>query len=497
MDATDDTATRAQDPQVEGRAAVDGATSQPTKILFVDDEPDVEALFRMRFRGEVRRGELAVYFAENGVRALDLLRAEPEIAVVITDLNMPEMDGLTLLAEIAQLGRTVRTIVVTAYSDMTNIRTAMRSGAFDFQVKPLDIDDLRATLAKAVGIVQELRAGEAARTAARALSARNEELRQTFGRYVSDDIVEYLLASPDPFELRSSRRELTVMMADIRGFSVLSEQLEPERVVDALNSYLSRATEAILRWRGTINEILGDGLLVFFGAPLEDPRAPEHAVAAALELQLAMDELNAEHREHGLPAFSIGIGIHTGDAIVGTIGSQRRMKYAAVGRNVNLAARIESNTVGGQILISDATYARVRDVAELAGRHEARVKGVQGTLVMHEVRGMTGDYGLHLTQETAALRPLTDVVAVQIAPMEEKRIGESSVALLVAAGPDKVRLLTSIPLDPMAEVQVRLEGEEIFGKVLECHAEGHQHALTVNLTAVSHAAAARLEELRQ
>ena len=170
-------------------------------------------------------------------------------------------------------------------------------------------------------------------------------------------------------------------MADIRGFTRLAETLSPERVVQVLNGYLERATDIMFRWNGTINEILGDGLLVFFGAPISDGDATANAVAAALELQLAMDELNASHREQGLPELAIGVGVHTGEAVVGTIGSRRRQKYTAIGKNVNLVARIESHSVGGQVLVSDSAYDEIRHIASTLGSFQVRVKGLPTQLL--------------------------------------------------------------------------------------------------------------------
>jgi adenylate cyclase len=472
-----------------------GEDDGPVRLLVVDDEPDVGDLFRVRFRNDVRKGGLTIHFAENGVRALEVLEDDPDIDVVVTDLNMPEMDGLALLQRITELERPLRTIVLSAYGDMANIRAAMRRGAFDFQVKPLDIDDLRATLAKAVQIVRVLRAGEEAQEMATTLAARNEYLKDVFGRYVSDDVVSQLLDSPDGPELRGERRTLTVMMADIRGFTALTEALPPERVVGVLNGYLNRAADAILRWRGTINEILGDGLLVFFGAPIPDPDAAEHAVAAALELQLAMTDLNARHRQEGLPELAVGIGIHTGEAIVGTIGSDRRMKYAAVGRNVNQAGRIESHTVGGQILISDDTHGHVAHLAEVTGRFESRAKGLAEPMVMHEVNGLAGDYGLRLAREVAALQSLTEAMPVKLARVDGKTVLDSVGAELLAVGKNGARLTTSLEVQELDDVAMWTGDGQLYGKVSECDVGVSARALTVVFTSVPPRAAEWLDGL--
>jgi adenylate cyclase len=247
--------------------------SGPIRLLIVDDEPDVRRLFELRLRRELASEAIRLHCVSSARDALDIVESDPDIEVVVTDLNMPGMDGLELLARLESMPMPPKTIVLTAYGDMANIRTAMMGGAFDFQVKPLDIDDLRATITKASRIVRELRAGRRAQQREADLVRSNDHLRDVFGRYVSDDVVSRLLSSSDGLRLEGERRELTLLMADIRGFTRLAEQLGPDQVVSVLNGYLEVATERILAHGGTINEILGDGLLVFFGAPL-DVRPP-------------------------------------------------------------------------------------------------------------------------------------------------------------------------------------------------------------------------------
>ena len=168
--------------------------TDPIKLLVVDDEPDVKSLFELRFRSELQTGQFLMRFASNGSEALDMASTDPELEVVVTDLNMPGMSGLELLARLEERRLSLKTIVLTAYGDMANIRTAMMRGAFDFQVKPLDIDDLRTTIKKASTIVRELRAGEAAQHRAAKLEERNRYLTDVFGKYVSEDVVSQLLA---------------------------------------------------------------------------------------------------------------------------------------------------------------------------------------------------------------------------------------------------------------------------------------------------------------
>src|SRR5579883_3433245 len=177
------------------------------------------------------------------------------------------------------------------------------------------------------------------------------DMRRTFGRYLTDEVVASLLETPGGLTLGGERRKVTILISDLRGFSAISERLPPEQVVTILNLYLGTMSDTITRYSGTINEFIGDGIFVMFGAPIYREDDSERAVACAIAMQSAMVEVNRQNQQLGLPALEMGIGIHTGEVVDGNIGSQRRAKYTVIGNHVNLAARIESYTVGGQILI--------------------------------------------------------------------------------------------------------------------------------------------------
>jgi adenylate cyclase len=457
----------ATSPPGKSSSPSDGEAEPPVRLLVIDDEKDVEALFRGRFRSELRRGIYQMTFSTDPIQALRIVDESPDLEVLITDLNMPQMNGLELLAAVEKLRRPLKTIVLTAYNDLGNIRAAMMRGAFDFQVKPLDLEDLRATISKAAASVRELRAGEEARRQARELAERNRRVEDIFGRYVSEEVKAHLLASPEGFQ-GSQRRTLTLLMADIRGFTRLAETLSPERVVQVLNSYLERATDVILSRNGTINEILGDGLLVFFGAPVSDANAAEDAVCAAIELQMAMNELNARHREQGLPELAIGIGVHTGEVVVGTIGSRRRQKYAAVGKHVNLVARIEAQTVGGQVLVSDATFREIGEIAHASSSFRARVKGYADPIIVHDVRGLAGQYNLWLPSADRALTGLPVPKPIRIAVIKDKAVGEEHPAEVIASGEEALRIRSELVVSPFDDLLLAVDGAEAFAKVAQC-----------------------------
>jgi class 3 adenylate cyclase len=234
-------------------------------------------------------------------------------------------------------------------------------------------------------------------------------IRDTFGRYVSPEVARTLLESPDGLRLGGEKREVTVLMADLRGYTRFAEQGDPARVMEVLNAYLARMTDIVVEYGGTINEFIGDAIFAIFGAPLPHPDHAERAAAAAIAMQRAMAEINVAHGEGGLPRFEMGIGVNTGEAVVGNIGSEHRAKYAVVGRAVNLAARVEACTVGGQIFISAGTYERLREVAEVGAPVPVEVKGIEEPLLLHELHGLAGRYAQRLPETATEPDHLVDV----------------------------------------------------------------------------------------
>ncbi|NKB18749.1 MAG: adenylate/guanylate cyclase domain-containing protein, partial [Pseudanabaena sp. CRU_2_10] len=211
------------------------------------------------------------------------------------------------------------------------------------------------------------------------------EIRAQFGRYLTDTVVASLLENPEGLKFGGERREVSILMCDLRGFSSTSERLPPEEVVKILNIFLGRMTDIINEYQGTIDEFIGDAILAIFGAPIQQPDDATRAVACAVAMQSAMEAVNAEITQLNLPAIAMGIGINTGEVVVGNIGSQTRAKYAIVGSHVNLTSRIESYTVGGQILISESTYLKAGDVVQTYGNMEVEPKGVKQPITIYDV----------------------------------------------------------------------------------------------------------------
>jgi len=311
-------------------------------------------------------------------------------------------------------------------------------------------------------------------TELKATEAHGAFIRETFGRYVSDDVVASLLDSPEGLKLGGELRRVTVMMSDLRGFTPLAERLTPEEAIRFLNDYLQTMVDLILRYRGTINEIMGDGILVIFGAPTAAPDDAERALACAVAMQQAMGGLNARNRERGLPEIEMGIGVHTGEVIVGNIGSDRRMKYAAVGSAVNLTGRIESYTTGGEILISDSTLREAGSMVKVSRSLQIEPKGARHPLTVWKLIGIGGAYQLLLCEEEPAMVALGAEIPIRYAMLEDKRVGSRVVdASFVALSSRGGEIRSAAPVPPRSNVKIWIgeevgsEAGEIYAKVIE------------------------------
>ena len=240
------------------------------RILVVDDEPDLETLIQQKFRHQVRDGAVSFLFARDGVEALTVLEANPDVDMVVTDINMPRMDGLTLLKKLQENEEKLSTVIVSAYGDMANIRSAMNGGAFDFVTKPIDFPDLEATIAKTIRHVDVLRE-------ARRRQAEAERAHASLSRYFSPNLAERLASDADAIDLGGQRREIATLFTDIASFTALVETLEPSTLGSLLNEYLTGMTDIVFAHDGTVAKIVGDALHVLFG--VLDER-PDHAAQA-------------------------------------------------------------------------------------------------------------------------------------------------------------------------------------------------------------------------
>ena len=305
------------------------------------------------------------------------------------------------------------------------------------------------------------------------------DIRRTFGRYLSDEVVANLLESPQGLKLGGERRKVTILTSDLRGFTALSERLQPEEVVQILNIYLKDISEVITKYQGTIDKYMGDGILVLFGAPTFREDDTERAVACALAMQLAMNSINQKITSLGFPKLVMGIGINTGEVVLGNIGSENHTEYSVIGRDVNLAYRIESYTIGGQILISEATYQELKSIVKIDGQKQVLPKGVKQAITIYEIGGISGKYNIFLPQETAILFELPQEIPVKYTLLEGKSLNENEfTGALVKISQkgaemvsrqrrhdDRPSELTNIKLNLLFEDQTQCSGD-IYGKVI-------------------------------
>ncbi len=390
------------------------------RILIVDDTPaNIQTLAAI-----LKQQGYQTSVATHGKMALEVLARVPA-DLVLLDVMMPEMDGFETCRQLKanEAWRHIPVIFLTAKTETADIVQGFEVGAVDYVAKPFNTHELLARVNTHLTLA-ELR---------RSLSQKNAELarahelvRRAFGRYVSEEIATSLLQSPEALELGGEEREVTILMSDLRGFTALAARLTPPQVIEFLNLYLEAMVEVIGRYQGTIDEIIGDAILVIFGAPVPSPDHPAKAVACGLAMQLAMTEVNRRLGAKGAPELEMGIGIHTGRVVVGNIGSERRTKYAAVGSNVNLAGRIESFTSGGQLLISEDTRAKITAPLRIDGQFTVEPKGAKQRLTLFDVGGLGEPFHLALPNRTPTLTRLPQPLPVQFTVLEEKFVGPTT-----------------------------------------------------------------------
>ena len=311
------------------------------------------------------------------------------------------------------------------------------------------------------------------------LELRNQFIRQTFGRYMSDDVVKSILDKPEGLKLGGENKIVNIIMTDLRGFTALSGKHSPEEVVAMLNVYLEFMTEIILKYNGTIIEILGDAILILFGAPITRGDDAKRAVTCALEMQNAMSLVNKDNRERGLPLLKMGIGIHTGSVIVGNIGSQKRSKYAVVGTTVNLAARIESYTVGGQVLISEDTFAACDNLLGIESIMEVLPKGIPRPINVYLVNAIGGSYNVQLlTTSKKIFREIPGGLPMQFSILEGKHAGtEMHEGSIIWMSSDEAKMQTNIAVERFSNLKMTLMWQnqeissEIFAKVTKTNGD--------------------------
>jgi adenylate cyclase len=326
-----------------------------TKILVVDDEPDLETLLTQRFRRAIRKGELTFVFAENGKEALSKLEEHPDTIMVLSDINMPVMDGITLLGHLGEVDPMLKAVVVSAYGDMDNIRAAMNRGAFDFITKPIEFGDLDVTMNKALKASQELRDATQQRAAA-------ERAKANLARYFPPNLVD-MLASEDAHLARAREQNVAVLFVDIVGFSSLTNRHAPPELFNLLRRFLGRMGHQVFEFGGTLDKYLGDGLMAHFGTPEPTDRDATNALNCAMAMDRRMRKWNAELLAMGEEPLSIAIGIHYGPVLFGHVGTDHRLEFAAIGDTVNVASRLETmaRPLSAPVVVSQSVVDRIRE----------------------------------------------------------------------------------------------------------------------------------------
>ena len=310
-------------------------------------------------------------------------------------------------------------------------------------------------------------------------------IRETFGRYLSRRVVDEIIENPTGRSIGGRMETVTVLMSDLRGFTSMSETRDAGEVVRLLNRYLARMSEIIVSYDRMIDEFIGDAILAVFGVPEKREDDPARAVACALSMQNALRELNDELMAEGYPALEMGIGINTGTVIAGNIGSEVRAKYGIVGAVVNRAARIESNTMGGEVLLGEETYRLVRDFVTTDAPRSVMMKGLKSPLVYYSVTAIGPPYNVSLIGRTESKRGVEIHLPFQSWKVEGKKIvGEPRRGETVFFKENLITASINPPIESMTDIKLTFDFcveahcfDDVYAKVLPAEKDGQEPAI--------------------
>ncbi|MBO3117168.1 response regulator [Winogradskyella sp. DF17] len=342
------------------------------KILVVDDEADLEVLIKQKFRKKIRQKEYEFLFAENGKVALQRIQDNPEVDIVLSDINMPEMDGLTLLSELHELSPLIKSVIVSAYGDMDNIRTAMNRGAYDFITKPINFEDLTITMEKTLNHARHLK---------ETLQAIKEN--NILKMYVDENVLNFMGNKEFESTIMSNETiEGTVMFIDICGFTKISETISADQVVKMVNTYFDEMVKEIIEHKGYIDKFIGDAIMAVFKGEYHLDRAIDVALAVCDKITTLTDvggDLDFVPR--------VSIGIKSGEMVCGNIGSAslKRLDYTVIGDTVNTAARLQDFAGENQIIISEDCYHKVKESFKCAKVGSIKLKNKTAPVTIYEV----------------------------------------------------------------------------------------------------------------
>jgi adenylate cyclase len=343
------------------------------KILVVDDESDLELLVKQKFRRKIRENIYEFVFAQNGEDALAKLLENPDVDVLLSDINMPVMDGLTLLTRLAESNPILKAVMVSAYGDMQNIRTAMNRGAFDFVCKPVDFEDLDLTIEKTLNHVLQVRA---------TLNAIKEN--NILKMYVDENVLNFMTSKE--FEkslLENETVEATVVFIDICGFTAITENVPANMVVNIINRLFDAIVKEVIAQKGHVDKFMGDAVMAVFRGKYHLDRAIDAALAVREHLK------SVEEIVSGDSTFKpeVSIGINSGEMISGNIGSAslKRLDYTVIGDAVNLAQRLQSAAKAGQIVIAEDVYEIAKESFKCQKIGEVTLKNKAKPVTIYEV----------------------------------------------------------------------------------------------------------------
>ena len=345
------------------------------KILVVDDETDLELLIKQKFRRQIREKQYEFLFAHDGAEALLVLDEHTDVDMVLTDINMPGMDGLTLLIKLHETNPMLKSVIVSAYGDMDNIRTAMNRGAFDFITKPVNFEDLELTMEKTMAYVAQLR---------QTLQAikENDILRM----YVDESVLAFM--SRTEFETSLSASETvtaTVMFIDICGFTAIAEQESADTVVKMVNRYFDVMVKEIIAQGGHVDKFMGDAVMAVFRGEYHLDRAIEAGLGVRAQIATIEDTLPNHPNYHP----QVAIGINTGEMVSGNIGSRtlRRLDYTVIGDTVNMAQRLQTAARAGQVVITETAQQNIAESFTCERIGEVKLKNKEAPVVIYDVVG--------------------------------------------------------------------------------------------------------------
>jgi len=416
--------------------------NEQATVLVVDDTPEnIDVL-----RG-ILKGRYKIKVAINGMQALKLCACDQPPDLILLDVMMPGMDGYEVCQKLKADPRSeaIPVIFVTAKNETRDEVRGFEVGGVDYISKPVTPAVVLARVATHLKVRSAYRF-----------------IRETFGRYLSEEIVNALVDTPHGLKLGGEKRKVTIMMADLRGFTSIGERLPAETVVEMINIFLATMTDVIQNHQGTIDEFIGDAILVIFGAPLQRPDDSLRAIRCAIDMQVAMKEVNRQFRQRDYPEVEMGVGLHTGEVIVGNIGSHKRSKYGVVGRVVNTASRIESYTIGGQILISESTLADCGAELRIDGKMKVMPKGISHEMTIYDVGGIIDD-----DDHTAQLPEKNDDILTAIEPpmpvriiqLKDKHGSDAFAGWILRAGRRHMHIVAEQPCADFANLRINLTGD--------------------------------------